>query len=231
MTLKTIVKSILFRPGIHQYTIRGGALKGMRFHFDLHKDTQTWRGIYEQSLQAWLTRYVQPGATCLDIGSADGYFALLMAKLSGPSGEVHAFEPCDSAEDRIGGIACIRSNFAANSNFPLASVVLYDSFAGTEYDPAANVTSIDHLVDEGKLAKVDVVKIDVDGGEMDVLRGMRNTLQRFHPHLFVEVHSHELREQVEEFTTQLGYTLRLEMPASFEERPLDFNAFCLSEQN
>ena len=65
----------------------------MFFYFDLRVDTQEWRGIYEQSLQQWLQQYVQPGAVCLDVGAAKGYFSLLMAKLAGPSGYVYAFEP------------------------------------------------------------------------------------------------------------------------------------------
>lgn len=87
------------------------------------------------------------------------------------------------------------------------------------------------LVDVGKIAAVNIVKIDVDGGEMDVLNGMVRTLERFHPHLFIETHSHELQSQVAEVTKQLGYFMRLEMPAAHELRPaLDFNAFYLSEK-
>lgn len=73
------------------------------------------------------------------------------------------------------------------------------------------------------------MKIDVDGGEIDVLQGMARTLERFHPHLFIETHSHELQEQVAQFTKQFGYTMRLEMPAAHELRPLEFNGFYFSE--
>ncbi len=48
--------------------------------------------------------------------------------------------------------------------------------------------SVDDMVDDASLRRVDVIKIDVDGAEADVLRGAHRTLERFHPHLFVEVH-------------------------------------------
>lgn len=110
---KNAVKSLLFRPGLHKYRIRGGALTGLWFQFDLRHDTQAWRGIYEQPPQKWLSTYVKSGDTCLDIGGADGYFALLMAKLSGKQGQVHSFEPSEKIEH-------IQQNFALNQTLPLA---------------------------------------------------------------------------------------------------------------
>lgn len=221
---KHAVKNLLFRPGLRKYRIRGGALTGLWFQFDLRHDTQAWRGIYEQPLQKWLSSYVNPGDTCLDIGGADGYFALLMAKLSGPQGQVHSFEPSEKIEH-------IQQNFALNQNVPLAPLTYYEAFVGAEEDVQAQMVSIDSLVASSKIAAVNVVKIDVDGGEMDVLQGMACTLERFRPHLFIEIHSHELHERVVEVTKQLGYSMRLEMPAAHELRPMSgFNAFYFSEK-
>ncbi len=222
-TAKQALKSIVFRPGMRKYRIRGGALQGLRFQFDLRQDTQAWRGLYEQPLQKWLSQYVKPGDICLDIGGAEGYFALLMAKLSGPLGAVHSFEPS-------GNIKHIQQNFALNPDVPLANLMVYEAFVGAEEDVPTKTVSIDSLVEAGKIATVDVVKIDVDGSEVDVLNGMARTLKRFHPCLFIETHSRELQEQVSEIAKQHGYTMRLEMPAAYELRPLEFNAFYFSEK-
>lgn len=221
--MKNTIKRILFRPGIREYRIRGGALRGLRFEFDLRHDTQAWRGIYEQRLQEWLLNHVTPGDTCLDIGGADGYFALLMAKLSGPQGEVHSFEPSEKI-DRI------QRNFALNRDTPLAPLARYEAFVGAEENSHKKILSIDGLVEAGKIDTVNVVKIDVDGGEIEVLQGMTNTIERFHPHLFVETHSRQLQDKVAEITKRYGYSMRLEMPAAHELRPgLDFNGFYYSE--
>lgn len=220
---KHAVKNLLFRPGLRKYRIRGGALAGLMFQFDLRHDTQAWRGIYEQPLQEWLSGCVKPGDTCLDIGGADGYFALLMAKLSGPQGQVHSFEPSEKIEH-------IQQNFDLNQSLPLASLMCYEAFVGAEENTETKTLSIDSLVDDSKITAVNVVKIDVDGGEGDVLEGMSRTLERFHPHLFIETHSRELQEQVEKITKQHGYSMRLEMPAPRELRSIDFNAFYFSEE-
>src|SRR5215208_8373173 len=81
-----------------QQPVLAGALKGLRFRFNLRSDTQKWRGVYERSLQQWLTEYVKSGSTCLDIGAAEGYFTVLMAKLAGSNGAVYAFEPSQLCE-------------------------------------------------------------------------------------------------------------------------------------
>lgn len=220
---KKTLKHLLFRPGLRPYCIRGGALKGLSFEFDLHQDTQAWRGVYEEPLQKWLTRYIKAGDTCLDIGGADGYFALLMAKLSGVEGHVHAFEPSEKTEH-------IRQNFALNAGMPLAHLHCYQDFVGAKDNAQTQTVSIDALLDVGKIEAVHVIKIDVDGGEVDALQGMSRTLEKFHPHLFIETHSYQLQEEVSEITRNLGYSMHLEMPAAYEHRPsLNFNAFYYSE--
>ena len=75
---------------------------------------------------------------------------------------------------------------------------------------------------------MDVVKIDVDGGEIDVLHGMLQALRDHKPHLFIEVHSRDLLKQVEEITRQAGYTMNLNYPPKHEVRPIDFNVFYFS---
>jgi len=47
--------------------------------------------------------------------------------------------------------------------------------------------SIDDVVRELNLTKVNAIKVDVEGAELEVLRGAMNTLKRFHPKLVVEV--------------------------------------------
>ena len=110
--LKDTIKTLLFRPGEWERAVLTGALKGLRFRFDLRSDTQQWRGVYERPLQEWLTEYVWPGSTCLDIGAGQGYLTVLMAKLAGPDGVVHAFEPSQQ---------CERIAYHARLNGPITS--------------------------------------------------------------------------------------------------------------
>jgi hypothetical protein len=52
------------------------------------------------------------------------------------------------------------------------------------------LTTIDKLVDELKLARVDFIKMDIEGAEVKALLGARSTLQRFHPRMSLSVYHH-----------------------------------------
>jgi hypothetical protein len=213
-----MVKRVVFPSGLKPRTIRGGRLKGMRCRLDLRQSLQPWCGTYEQCLQDWLVEHVRPGATCVDIGASDGYFSLLMAKLAGPSGAVYAFEP--------NGVTEIRANFGLNAQIPLARLEAFTAFVSAT--SGSGSVSIDELVQEREIDAINVVKIDVDGAEMNVIQGMMGTLRQFHPHLFVEVHSRDLLATVQQVTAQLGYTMKLEEPPTHEHRPIDYNVFFYS---
>jgi len=221
--LKTAIKRILFQPGEQKREVIGGALRGLSFTFDLHVDTQRWRGQYERPLQHWLQKHVRIGSVCLDVGAADGYFALLMAKLAGPPGRVYAFEP---------GPQCplIAQHFEWNKSQALATLEVYQKLVVAADDPADEKSvSIDRIVRDGSIARVNVAKIDVEGAELDVLRGMAQTLERDHPHLFIEVHSKELEREVLQLTKRCGYTLKKEAPPASADRPLPYNTFVYSQ--
>jgi hypothetical protein len=53
------------------------------------------------------------------------------------------------------------------------------------------VISIDYHVESTGLARIDFIKIDVEGAEDTVIRGMTNTLQVFHPDVLVEIHAND----------------------------------------
>lgn len=93
------------------------------------------------------------------------------------------------------------------------------SFDGTSYpevlDEGKNWTTIDNLVLEYKLSRVDWIKVDTEGGELPVLRGALGTLQRWHPKLVIEEHSHmphvraaRAGDQLHGYLFELGYEIR-----------------------
>jgi hypothetical protein len=225
MGIKQFVKRMVLPSGIRPCTIRGGAAKGLKCFLDLQISSQIWLGLYEKSLQKWLGQCMKPGMYCLDIGASDGTVCLMMARLAGPTGYVYAFEPGSR-------FPLIDKTVELNRGAPLAKVQTFQAFVGAASAPAGPgglpTVAIDQLIADGKIKRVDLVKIDVDGPEVQVLNGMRKALADFHPHLFVEVHSRELLEQVEAITKPLGYQMTLAMPDKREVRPSEFNAFYFS---
>ena len=77
------------------------------------------------------------------------------------------------------------------------------------------VRSVDEMVTAGEIEPPDIMKIDVEGAEMLVLEGAKNTLQLHHPVLFVEIHSSELLEQCTSLLEELGYVVE-----ALDENPL-----------
>jgi FkbM family methyltransferase len=220
-TIKPLVRTLFLKPGLRARTVRGGALAGWRLMIDLHEDTQVWRGVYEQELQSWLVEKVKAGAVCLDVGAAEGVFTVLMSKLAGPTGQVFAFEPSARGER-------IQENLELNKQYSKSKVEIIHAFAGRSDAPVESAdgiptVGIDQLLAARGIKHLDVVKIDVDGGELNVLEGLRSSLMQHHPHLTVEVHSPELLEGVLKFVEPLGYTMRLAEPAPHEYRPIGFN--------
>jgi FkbM family methyltransferase len=166
------------------------------------------RGTLEPPVQAALRRHVAPGAVVYDIGANLGFFSLLAARLAGPQGRVHAFEPAPA------NAAAIRANAAANGleRIDVLELALADapgraglsvpddaSWAFLErYAPdraagagiEVEVETVDRLVAAGRLAPPGLVKIDVEGAELDVLAGMEETLRRHGPVLVCEMHGH-----------------------------------------
>jgi hypothetical protein len=159
---------------------------------------------------------------CVDIGAAEGYFTLLMAREAGTTGHIIAFEPSDRRE-------YMQRAYDLNSAAGLSRLTIVTEFAiGPNTVDFPGITFDDYAAKAG-ISRVDVVKIDVDGGEMDVLEGMRGTLERFHPHISVELHSPELHARVATFLAGLGYKMTLVDPPAYEYRPIPFNKFFFSE--
>lgn len=77
---------------------------------------------------------------------------------------------------------------------------------GTSAIPVA-IDSMDHQVASHGLPGPSFVKIDVEGLEMDVLVGMKDTLERFKPQLFIEIHGADLLKKVANVTSVVNFLL------------------------
>jgi FkbM family methyltransferase len=72
------------------------------------------------------------------------------------------------------------------------------------------VTTIDTIIekkekDDENTGHVSIIKIDVEGMELDVLKGAANTIRKYQPHIFVEADSKEEYREVKEFFNGFGY--------------------------
>ncbi|WP_198375442.1 FkbM family methyltransferase [Neoroseomonas rubea] len=158
-------------------------------------------GQWEPAYTALFRRLVRPGDTVLDLGANLGVYTMLAARLTGPGGRVHAFEPNPRLSHlvdvsiRINGCAGWTQvhRLAASDRRGVARLFFTDAYSGggsltgnaEQHDSSGSsknavdceLAPIDEVLADPDL-RVDVMKMDVEGHEGPALRGMRAILER-----------------------------------------------------
>lgn len=152
-------------------------------------------GVSEPELFVFYAGFLKAGMTVVDAGANIGLHTLFFAKRVGPEGRVYAFEPGQSAFDRLQshvkrnqlanvrclhcalgtseGVVSITENRQDNSrNF------VVESSSGTTGTKNVVLRSLDQVLKEEGVARVDFLKIDVEGFEPQVLEGAINYLRQ-----------------------------------------------------
>ncbi len=212
-------------------TIPAGQGAGLRFHPGESNPAYAL-GTNELPVQQALAERLKPGDVFYDIGANVGFFTVIGARLVGLHGYVYAFEPLPENVQRA------RANVLANafSNVTILEAAASDhsgkgelmvaEYAGgsalaTAGKPpdmkgvlSVRLVTIDDLVAQRELQPPQVVKIDVEGAEMEVLRGMAQTLDAYHPVVIFEIddqsqeaYDRKYRE-CSTFLMQHGYQVR-----------------------
>jgi FkbM family methyltransferase len=176
-------------------------------------------GTLETSVQEAMVRHLGPGGVFYDIGANIGFFSLLGARLAGADGRVYAFEPApdnaaairhNAAVNELSNISVIaKAAFSAAGVGKLqvvddqswSKLTDYGAHPFTEQVLEVELVAVDELV--GELPPPTVVKIDVEGAEVAVLEGMRQTIDAHRPAIICELHGTQ-REFVEEMGAR-GY--------------------------
>jgi len=165
-------------------------------------------GTHEPEVQQLLAAILRPGMVYYDAGANVGFFAVIAARLVGPSGQVVCFEPLPSNarqiehNARLNGFSniSILSEALGGSNrteaFQTSAEPTWGSLAtvGKAPDQASgqievNVRTLDSMEAMNRLRPPDVFKIDIEGAEEEALNGARNTLAASRPILIIELHN------------------------------------------
>jgi FkbM family methyltransferase len=165
------------------------------------------KGVWEPEVTEYIGPRVSSGMTTIDVGADTGYYTLFFAKRVGKPGRVVAFEPIPSAIDvlerniRLNGYNNITvCNFALSSRNGSAILEAPRELSRidmTKHTSNGNSIEIetrifDECTTELDIRRIDLVKVDVEGAELDVLLGMRHSLEKHHPALLIEIHPHHI---------------------------------------
>jgi FkbM family methyltransferase len=159
-----------------------------------------YRGIYSEVETLLLAGALAEGDRFVDVGAGFGYFSVLAASLVGPEGAVVAFEPNpgqhELARYNLQGRGNARLVDAAVCASPgVQSLYCSASRMGRHSLHSANLPSVDYIV-QARSTTLDIalgglaptmLKVDVEGGELEVLRGGLETIRKAHPILLLEL--------------------------------------------
>jgi FkbM family methyltransferase len=187
-------------------------------------------GAFEPVESYLFNRLLRPGMTVIDAGANIGQYTLLGATAVGSAGSVHSFEPVPDT------FAHLQVHISVNrlTNVKLNPTALWheDSTVMLSLPPetadnagswtitaaesqtstiAVEAISLDTYAARRRMARVDVIKMDIQGAEPFALAGARDLLTRWHPTLLMEIHRPSLAalgsspEALWEELSSLGY--------------------------
>lgn len=166
---------------------------------DLRHQLQVYLGIWERETYAFVRKASKHSQWALDIGAGRGEYTLFL--LNSPlMDKVVSVEPLGQAYDSI-----IQKNLELNKYEYDPRLVRLKKYLGLSLKP--DYTTLDSI--KVDLDKRGFIKLDVDGGELDVLRSGNKMLTEGRVSLLVETHSPELEVSCMKLLDEWGYDCSL----------------------
>jgi FkbM family methyltransferase len=175
-------------------------------------------GAYERPVVRTFERIVRPGMTVVDVGANVGYYTVLASRLAGPTGKVFAFEPDPRMFAYL--VRNVQDNRCTNVVARQAAVSDRAGRLGFAADAGGTdghvspqgVESVEAVALDDLTGSIDVVKMDIEGGEVHALAGMSGLVARCPVTIVVEYHLEALlragssREDFAAAIRRLGFT-------------------------
>jgi hypothetical protein len=217
------LKNHLVVPGAQPRTISTGAFRGLCMEMDLRDRAQVFLGLYERELHPWVRSLGRDAATAIDVGAADGAYSLYFLKRTGVKA-VYAFEADGTALEQF------HTNLRLND---VADDVRLHVMGASVGSGSGRTVALDSLAD--RIETPCVVKVDVEGSEVDVLEGATALLERRGVSWIIETHAADLEAGCVRLLTRRGLTVRIVSPAWWrfavpERRPLPHNRWLVAAE-
>jgi FkbM family methyltransferase len=215
VAVRSVLKAL---PQDFVLPILSGPLRGKRWIVRSSFES-CWLGVYEKEKQTAFIAAIRPNAIVYDVGANVGFYTLLASVRAGAGGRIVAFEPLPR------NLQILRRHVALNR------AVNVDIFAGAVTDRpgvARFVNSsipemarlsdhgeievqtfqLDEMIEAGRIAPPDILKIDVEGAEFGVLQGAQRMLTRSRPIILLATHGAEVHKLCCELLHHMAYDMR-----------------------
>jgi FkbM family methyltransferase len=209
-------------PGDAEVRILRGPLRGKKWITGAGPHGY-WFGTYEVNHLRDFGVAIREGMVVYDVGANVGIYSLLASTRVGAAGKVYAFEPLERNAQylrrhmKLNGVQnCVVlqtavCNEEGTRRFSGAS---WDSHMG-RLSPGGEILvpsiTLDNCIyGEKGLPPPDVLKIDVEGAELEALEGAGKALTEFHPTIFLEIHGTQLHVECRAFLAAKGYRIEEE---------------------
>jgi FkbM family methyltransferase len=205
--------------------------RGLKFALVDSVTIPDFYGPYEP--WAWKYIYIEENSVVIDVGAHIGLYTIPIAKIA-KKGFVVAIEPCPD------NFKCLMENVRLNSlrNVFALNIAAWNDdcelnlFRGYSSERHSVIRSryvadqtvrvrakkLDEVVKALNLHKITLIKIDVEGAEFQVLKGLKSTLQQFKPDLLVETWG-DNEKTVSDFLSELGYQVLRINESEYKEPP------------
>jgi hypothetical protein len=192
------IKSKLVSSDSRVRPVLFGLFRGLRFDLNLQYQAQVYFGLWERETFDVIRHASRAAEWFVDIGAGQGELCSFFAMRHGVQ-RIIAIEPSEIA------MASLRANLI-NNNIDLNRVEALTKFVGTKA-AAAEYVEIDQLGISHALRGL--IKIDVDGAELDVLQSGKQLFSEGRSDVLVETHSAELERACVEWLRVRGYTCKV----------------------
>jgi FkbM family methyltransferase len=215
-------------------------------------------GYYEPNEFYLLKTILKPGMVFIDIGANIGLYTIFASNIVDNNGIVIAIEPSERDMERLranvelnkGQVIRLRQTAISNSSGERELLIAEEEHSGQNtlgafaYADVQNqgkrrvkTETLDEVVKNEALTRVDVIKMDVEGHEFFALQGAKETLRNFHPTLLVEISETALMNQrctssqIFTFLDDMGYRMYIFSKQTGLPVPLDKRIESIDSEN
>ena len=197
-----------------------------------------YASTYELEKTVFIQQHCKKGDTVIDIGAHLGVFSYFLAQQVGPTGKVYSFEPAEKTFNALsqtikfngfGDFVKVSKTAVFDSSGELTFYVYDNSTISNGNSISAHNTigkirkttvdkiSLDDLMISEKIEKLSLIKIDAEGAELEILKGAKSLLNKFHPFITLEVHpisfddAQKTLKKLYEIIIEYGYKIMIDL--------------------